>query len=162
MANWGPRVGVIASGAVIALALAGCASSEPRPSGAADRPGELPVEPQGIAGSGLEPDRRAALVRAARRFGTSLVAWLYGDRDRARVEPMAREARDELRRAPPYLPVGQLRSGDGRPQGIKVGLQARTAGLLTVRVVDSRTSFSIAAAFEHRRGSWQVVHLNTH
>jgi hypothetical protein len=67
-----------------------------------------------------------------------------------------------LERAPPYLPAGQIGSGDGHAVSVRVSVQTYRSGVLAVTIRDSRTSYPMPANFERRAGRWQIVHLNTH
>jgi hypothetical protein len=90
------------------------------------------------------------------------VSWLYGDRHRRDVEPIAPGLGRELAAAPPYIPPDQLGSRDGQAVAVQVSVQTSRSGVLVVTVRDSRTSYPVPASFEFRKGRWQVVHLNTH
>ena len=121
-----------------------------------------PVRMELGAGARLDRDAQAELADAARRFAVNLMSWLYGDRRRLDVEPIAAELRRELAAAPPYIPPDQRGSGEGQAVAVQVSVQTFRSGVLVVTVRDSRTSYPIPAGFELRAGRWQVVHLNTH
>ena len=114
------------------------------------------------AGARLDRSKQAELADAARRFGTTLVRWLYGDRREIDVQPVTPQLSRELATAPPYIPPDQLDSEDGHAVAVQVSVQTSRSGVLVVTVRDSRTRYPIPASFELRTGHWQVVHLNTH
>jgi len=112
-------------------------------------------------GAWLASSSRTQLAGAARQFATSLTCWLYGDRREIDVQPIGPEVRRQLTNAPPYVPPDQIGSSDGQAIDVRVFVQARRSGVLVVAIRDSRTTYTIAASFELRRGHWEVVHLNT-
>ena len=101
-------------------------------------------------------------MRAAQEFAVSLTRWLYGDRKRLEVEPLAPAAGRELAGSPPYIPPDQRGTGEGRVQLLELALQTERSGIVTVTINDLRTSYRIPAALELRGGRWQIVHLNNH
>jgi hypothetical protein len=125
-----------------------------------DQGAHLHVRMEVAAGARLDTSERAQLASAARRFATSLAAWLYGDRDGVGVESIAPELRQGLENAPPYVPPDQIGSGNGLAVQVQVWVQTARSGVLAVTIRDSRTTYQVPASFERRAGRWQVVHLN--
>jgi hypothetical protein len=125
-----------------------------------DQDARLHVQMEVAAGTRLDTSDRTRLAAAARRFATSLAAWLYGDRREVGVEPTAPELRQGLANAPPYVPPDQIGSGDGQAMHVQAWLQTLRSGVLAVTIRDSRTTYQVPATFERRAGRWQVVHLN--
>jgi hypothetical protein len=113
-------------------------------------------------GMNLSSARQADAIRGAEGFGVSLTRWLYGDRKRLDVEPVTVAARSELASAPPYIPLDQRGTGEGRVQLLELALQTGRSGIVTVTIKDVRTTYRISAALELRGGRWQIVHVNTH
>ena len=110
----------------------------------------------------FEPSVQAELADAARRFATTIAGRLYGPRRAIDVEPVAPELRRELARAPPYVPEGQIGSGEGEAVRVEVFAQTARSGVLAVVLRDSRTNYPIRASFERRAGRWLIAHLNRH
>jgi hypothetical protein len=110
----------------------------------------------------LGQSRRAGAMRAAQQFAVSLTRWLYGNRRRLEVDPLALAARRELASSPPYIPPDQRGTGEGQVRLLELALQTERSGIVTVTINDLRTSYRIPAALEQRGGFWQIVHLNTH
>jgi hypothetical protein len=127
-----------------------------------ERAADPPVRIELAANARLDRSTQKELVSSARRFATTLVSWLYGDRHEIEVEPVTAPLSRELATTPPYIPPEQLGSGDGQAVTVQVSVQTSRSGVLVVTVRDSRTSYAIPASFELRAGHWQVVHLNTH
>jgi hypothetical protein len=121
-----------------------------------------PIRLSATPGLKLGRSRRAEALRTAQEFAVSLTRWLYGDRKRLEVEPLAPAAGRELAASPPYIPPDQRGTGEGRVQLLELALQTERSGIVTVTINDPRTSYRIPAALEQRGGSWQIVHLNTH
>jgi hypothetical protein len=111
---------------------------------------------------GLDRSAQAELAAAARRFSTTLAAWLYRDRHEIDVEPVTAGLRRELATAPPYIPRDQIGSAEGQAVDVQVSVQTPRSEVLVVTIRDSRTSYPIPASFELRADRLQVVHLNTH
>jgi len=148
-------------------ARAGAQSTRPEAAPPAPRPERVQtptpaVRLEATRGIELEPAAEAELEAAAQRFAVSLTRWLYGERGRLDVEPLAAPARRELESSPPYIPADQQGTGQGRVQALEVALQTPRSGIVTVTINDLRTSYRIPAGFEDRDGRWQIVHLNTH
>jgi hypothetical protein len=117
-----------------------------------------------VASPGLNLGRtqRAKAARAAEELAVSLTRWLYGDRKRLEVEPLAPAAGRELAASPPYIPLDQRGTGEGRVQLLELALQTERSGIVTVTINDLRTSYRIPATLEQRGGRWQIVQLNSH
>jgi hypothetical protein len=124
--------------------------------------GRPPVRLATTPGLKLGPARQADAVRAAQDFAVSLTRWLYGDRKRLDVEPLAAAVRRELGSSPPYIPADQRGTGEGRVQLLELAQQTELSGVVTVTINDLRAGYRISAALELRGGHWQIVHLNTH
>jgi hypothetical protein len=114
------------------------------------------------AGLKVGQTAQAEAVRAAQSFAVSLIRWLYGERERVDVEPATAAVRHELAGSPPYIPLDQRGTGEGRVQLLELALQTERSGVVTVTINDLRTRYRIPAAIELRGGRWQIVHLNTH
>lgn len=126
------------------------------------RPAGPPVRMELAGSARLDRSAQTGLASSVRRFATTLVAWLYGDRREVDVEPVTARLTRELATAPPYIPPDQIGSVDGRALAVQVYVQTSRSGVLVVTVRDSRASYPIPASFELRASRWQVVHLNTH
>jgi hypothetical protein len=121
-----------------------------------------PVRLVASPGLNLGRTQRAKAARAAEDFAVSLTRWLYGDRERLDVEPVAAAVRRELADTPPYIPPDQRGTDEGRVQLVELALQTERSGIVAVTINDLRTSYRIPAAIELRNGRWQIVQLNTH
>jgi hypothetical protein len=110
----------------------------------------------------LGPARRAAAIRAAQDFAVGVTRWLYGERERLDVHPLAPAVRRELASSPAYIPPDQRGTREGRVQLLELALQTERSGVVTVTISDLRTSYRVPAAIELRSGRWQIVSLNTH
>jgi hypothetical protein len=122
----------------------------------------LDVSMEAAADAGLDGSAQLELAVAARRFATTLVDWLYGERRTVDVAPITPAVRRELATAPPYVPDSQIGSGEGRATHVRVYLQTARSGVLVVAIRDARTDYPVAAGFELRAGDWRIVHLNSH
>lgn len=157
---------------LVALALGACGGVSDSDSDGAGEPGAQPPHtpamdeerrsraPVELSSDSvaIEGELRRELVRAVRHYATSLVAWLYSEREQLDVGPLGRTARSQLRRSPPFVPE-QLRGQSAKADLIEIAVQSERGAIVFVRVRDANSAYLIGAQFHRPHERWHAAYL---